>query len=54
VHRGPTLLACLVVFLYVANIPVRQQDAAAPKNAAGHHLFAWTGDENKKGMDSLG
>lgn len=47
------LLACLIIVLCVANIPAHPQDAAAPKDAAGHYLFAWTGDENKKGTDFL-
>ena len=52
-RHGLGLLVCLVVFLCVANLPARPQDAAASKNPAGHYLFAWTGDDNKKGMDFL-
>jgi hypothetical protein len=37
----------------VADVPAPAQNAAGAKTAAGHYLFAWTGDEAKKGTDFL-
>jgi hypothetical protein len=53
VRQYVAVLACLVVLLCVTSIPARPQDVATPKDASGHYLFAWTGDEQRKGMDFL-
>src|SRR5580698_9092379 len=36
-----------------AGFPALPQDTAAAKTTAGHYLFAWTGDADKKGVDFL-
>jgi hypothetical protein len=41
------------MMLCVTNVPALPQVTAAAKLAAGHYLFAWTGDADKKGMDFL-
>jgi hypothetical protein len=41
------------MMLCVTNVPALPQDTAAAKLAAGHYLFAWTGDADKKGVDFL-
>lgn len=51
--RTLAVLAGLVMMLCMANIPALPQDTAAAKTVAGHYLFAWTGDEDKKSMDFL-
>src|SRR5271163_4742280 len=53
VSRTLAVLACLIMMFCVANVPALPQDTAAGKTAAGHYLFAWTGDADKKGMDFL-
>lgn len=45
-------LACAAVMLFVAQLPAFPQETAAA-NAPGHYMFAWTGDEDHKGMDFL-
>ena len=51
--RTVAALICLIMMLCVANVPALPQDAGAATTAAGHYLFAWTGDADKKGMDFL-
>jgi hypothetical protein len=51
VSRIVAVLAGLIVLICVASVPASPQDAAAP--AAGHYMFAWTGDAAKKGIDFL-
>jgi len=51
--RTVAVLACLIMMLCVTNVPALPQVTAAAKLAAGHYLFAWTGDADKKGMDFL-
>ncbi len=61
--RIVAVLAGLIILICAANIPAQPQDAvasAAPpaaRNAdtpaAGHYMFAWTGDAEKKGMEFL-
>jgi hypothetical protein len=53
VTRTVAALICLIMMLCVANVPALPQDAGAATTAAGHYLFAWTGDADKKGMDFL-
>src|SRR5580704_9271624 len=53
VSRTVAVLTCLITMLCVANVPALPQDAGAATTAAGHYLFAWTGDADKKGMDFL-
>src|SRR6202451_988132 len=47
------VLTCLIMMLCVTNVPAFPQDTAAATTAAGHYLFAWTGDADKKSMDFL-
>jgi hypothetical protein len=51
--RTIAVLACLIMMLCVTNVPARPQDGGAATTAAGHYLFAWTGDADKKGVDFL-
>ena len=51
--RTVAVLTCLIMTLCVTNVPALPQDTAAATTAAGHYLFAWTGDADKKGMDFL-
>ena len=53
VSRIVAVLTCLIIMLCVTNVPALPQDTAAAANVAGHYLFAWTGDADKKGMDFL-
>jgi hypothetical protein len=53
VSRAVAVLTCLIMMLCVANAPALAQDTAAATTAAGHYLFAWTGDADKKNMDFL-
>ena len=46
------LVTTVGITLGVTNVPAFPQSAAGA-SAAGHYLFAWTGDEDKKGMDFL-
>jgi hypothetical protein len=47
----PRSLFSLALVLCVANAPMQSQDQQA--SAAGHYLFAWTGDVAGKGDDFL-
>src|SRR6202451_2052678 len=51
--RTVAVLTCLIMMLCVTNVPAFPQDTAAATTAAGHYLFAWTGDADKKSMDFL-
>ena len=51
--RTVAVLTCLIMMLCVTNVPAFPQDTAAATTAAGHYLFAWTGDADKKNMDFL-
>jgi hypothetical protein len=53
VSRTVAGLTCLIMMLCVTNVPAFPPDTAAAATAAGHYLFAWTGDVDKKGMDFL-
>src|SRR5271169_5051406 len=53
VSRTLAVLACLIMMFCVANVPTFPQDTAAATTAAGHYLFAWAGDADKKGVDFL-
>jgi hypothetical protein len=53
VSRTVAVLACLVVMFCATNLPALPQATAAATTAAGHYLFAWTGDADKKGVDFL-
>ncbi len=50
--RIVAVLTCLIITLCMTNVPALPHDPAAT-TAAGHYLFAWTGDADKKGMDFL-
>jgi hypothetical protein len=53
VSRTVAVLTCLIMMLCVTHVSAFPQDTAAATTAAGHHLFAWTGDADKKNMDFL-
>jgi hypothetical protein len=53
VSRTVAVLTCLIMMLCVTKVSAFPQDTAAATTAAGHYLFAWTGDADKKSLDFL-
>ena len=51
--RRVALFLCLIMLLCVTSVPALTRDTAAAATASGHYLFAWTGDQDKKGTDFL-
>jgi hypothetical protein len=47
------ILAILFIVFSVTNLSSHAQESKLATSASGHYLFAWTGDEQKKGMDFL-
>src|SRR5580704_10958143 len=53
VSRTVAVLTCLITMLCVTNVTALPPDTSAAATAAGHYLFAWTGDADKTNMDFL-